>query len=104
MGLSLRIDWVEQSSFANELPTCMYSGSIKKEDGSLIGWSDMEQDQWTSQSVFAVKQDTKLLGEWIIKKGGQFLVDIIKERNFDVNNSYLVSTSFVITVFWSADR
>ena len=85
-GLSLRIDWVEQRSFANELPTCMYSGSIKKEDGSIVGWSDMEQDQWTSQSVFAVKQDTKLLGEWIIKKGGEFLVDIIKERNLDVKS------------------
>lgn len=84
--LSLRIDWVEQRSFANELPTCMYSGSVKKEDGTLVGWSDMEQDEWTLQSVFAVKQDTKLLGEWIIKKGGEFLVDIIKERNFDVTS------------------
>jgi 3-oxoacyl-[acyl-carrier-protein] synthase III len=84
--LSLRIDWVEQRSFANELPACMYSGSVKKEDGSIIGWSDMEQDQWTAQSVFAVKQDTKLLGDWIIKKGGQFLVDIISERKLDVTS------------------
>jgi len=84
-GLSLRIDWVEQRSFANELPTCMYSGSVKKEDGSLVGWSDMEQDQWTAQSVFAVKQDTKLLGEWIIKKGGVFLMDLITERKLDMS-------------------
>lgn len=83
-GLSLRIDWVEQRSFANELPTCMYSGSIKKEDGSLVGWSDLEQGEWASQSVFAVKQDTKLLGEWIIKKGGEFLIDITNNRNLDV--------------------
>ena len=83
-GLSLRIDWLQQRSFANELPTCMYSGSIKKEDGSIVGWSDMEQDQWTSQSVFAVKQDTKLLGEWIVKKGGEFLMDLIKSRNLDI--------------------
>ena len=83
-GLSLRIDWLEQRSFANELPTCMYSGSVKKDDGSIIGWSDMEQDEWTAQSVFALKQDTKLLGEWIIKKGLEFLVDLIKEKNFDV--------------------
>ena len=84
-GLSLRIEWVEQRSFANELPTCMYSGSVKKEDGSIMGWSDMEQDQWTAQSVFAVKQDTKLLGEWIIKKGGVFLMDIIQKRKLDVS-------------------
>jgi 3-oxoacyl-[acyl-carrier-protein] synthase III len=85
-GLSLRIDWVEQRSFANELPACMYSGSVKKEDGSIVGWSDMEQDQWTAQSVFALKQDTKLLGDWIIKKGGQFLVDIIRKNGLDVTS------------------
>jgi 3-oxoacyl-[acyl-carrier-protein] synthase-3 len=84
-GISLRLDWVEQRSFANELPTCMYSGSVKKDDGSIVGWSDMEQDQWTAQSVFAVKQDTKLLGEWIIKKGGEFLTDIITEKKLDVS-------------------
>ena len=85
-GLSIRIDWIEQRSYAHELPTCMYSGSIKNEDGTIRGWSDLEQDEWTAQSVFAVKQDTKLLGEFIVKKGGHFLADIIKERNFDVTS------------------
>jgi 3-oxoacyl-[acyl-carrier-protein] synthase-3 len=78
-GISLRIDFIEQRSFANELPTCMYAGSVKGEDGSIIGWTDLDQDQWTAQSVFAMKQDTKLLGEFIVKKGGQLLKDLVDE-------------------------
>jgi 3-oxoacyl-[acyl-carrier-protein] synthase III len=78
-GISLRIDFIEQRSFANELPTCMYAGSVKGEDGAIIGWTDLDQDQWTAQSVFAMKQDTKLLGEFIVKKGGQLLKDLVDD-------------------------
>ncbi len=76
-GISLRIDWIEQRSFAHELPTCMYAGSVMGENGSIVGWADLEQDQWAAQSVFAMKQDTKLLGEFIVKKGGQLLKELI---------------------------
>lgn len=78
-GISLRIDWIEQRSFANELPTCMYAGSIKNDDGSITGWTDLDQARWTTESVFAIKQDTKLLGEFIVKKGGQLLKAIFDE-------------------------
>jgi 3-oxoacyl-[acyl-carrier-protein] synthase-3 len=76
-GISLRIDWIEQRSFAHELPTCMYAGSVRTEEGNIIGWSDLDQTQWTAESVFAIKQDTKLLGEFIVKKGGQLLQGLI---------------------------
>ena len=79
-GISLRIDWIEQRSFAHELPTCMYAGSVMGENGLIIGWSDLEQDQWASQSVFAMKQDTKLLGEFIVKKGGELLKSLIDRK------------------------
>ncbi len=82
-GLSLRIEWIEQRSFADELPTCMFAGSLKNEDGSLTGWADIRQDQWTEQSVFAVKQDTKLLGEYIVKKGGEFLKDLVVTKGLN---------------------
>jgi len=83
-GISLRIEWIEQRSFANELPTCMYAGSIKADDGSLIGWTDLDQETWTEDSVFAIKQDTKLLGEFVVKKGGELLKSIMASKNFDV--------------------
>ncbi len=38
--LSLRIDWIELSSAAHELPACMYAGAEKNADGSLRGWLD----------------------------------------------------------------
>jgi 3-oxoacyl-[acyl-carrier-protein] synthase-3 len=85
-GLSLKVEWVEQRSFAHELPACMYSGAVKDKEGKFIGWSDMDQEHWTSESVFSIKQDTKLLGEFIVKKGGELLKKIVDAKNFDVEN------------------
>jgi 3-oxoacyl-[acyl-carrier-protein] synthase III len=80
-GLSLRIEWMEMTSFANQLETCMYSGAVKNEDGSLTGWNDLSVADWTEKSVFSLKQDTRLLGEHIIARGGDFLADIMKRRS-----------------------
>jgi 3-oxoacyl-[acyl-carrier-protein] synthase III len=81
-GLSLKIEWVEQRSFAHELPACMYAGAIKDEAGEFIGWSDLDQDVWTGESVFAIKQDTKLLGDFIVKKGGELLKELAVSKKF----------------------
>ena len=82
-GVSLRIEWIEQRSFADELPTCMFAGSLRNADGSLAGWTDIPQDQWAAKSVFAIKQDTKLLGEYIVKKGGEFLKDLVVTKKMN---------------------
>jgi 3-oxoacyl-[acyl-carrier-protein] synthase-3 len=65
-GLSFRIDWIIERSYANEMPACMYAGAEKNADGSLTGWKSFEPTQWLAQSVFAVKQDVKQLNEHII--------------------------------------
>ena len=82
-ALSLRIEWIEQRSFAHELPACMYAGAIKDAEGEFIGWSDLDQDVWTGESVFAIKQDTKLLGDFIVKKGGELLKNLADAKKFD---------------------
>jgi len=82
-GLSLRIEWLEITSFANELESCMYAGAVKNENASLTGWNDMEAGDWGSQSVFAYKQDTRLLGENIVPKGGIFIDELMKKHNFN---------------------
>lgn len=82
-GLSLKIEWIEQRSFAHELPTCMYAGAVKDAKGEFIGWSDLDQEQWSGQSVFAIKQDTKLLGDFIVKKSIEFMKNIFEAKNFD---------------------
>ena len=65
--LSLRVDWVELSSAAHELPTCMYSGAEKNADGSLTGWQQFSTQEWATRSVFTVKQDVKLLNEHVVR-------------------------------------
>jgi len=80
--LSLRIDWIELSSAAHEMPTCMYAGAEKGEDGRLRGWLSFTPDQWRTQSVFAVKQDVKLLNTNIIQTAGLApLADLMKKRH-----------------------
>jgi 3-oxoacyl-[acyl-carrier-protein] synthase-3 len=85
--LSLRIDWIELSSAAHELPTCMYAGAEKGDDGQLRGWLSFTPDQWRTQSVFAVKQDVKLLNTNIIQAAGLApLADLMKKRHLRAEN------------------
>lgn len=88
-SLSYRIEWIETISYANELETCMYAGATKDlTSGILTGWSEHETAEWTNESIFSLKQDTRLLAEHIVPKGGQFLHDLMKKHNFgsdDVN-------------------
>ena len=65
--LSLKVLWVELSSAAHELPPCMYSGAEKNADDSLTGWQLFSTQEWATRSVFAVKQDVKLLNEHVIR-------------------------------------
>lgn len=66
-GISLRIDWIFQKSYANEQDSCMYAGGEKREDGTLKGWREYTPNQWLEESIFSVKQDVKLLNEKIIE-------------------------------------
>lgn len=70
-GISFEIVWMEGYSFAHETEACMYAGSDKAADGSLISWTDIPAEEWLNKSVFAIKQDTKLLGANILVKGAR---------------------------------
>ncbi len=61
--LSLRIDWIELSSAAHELPACMYAGAKKNADGTLRGWLSFSPAEWATESIFTVKQDVRLLND-----------------------------------------
>jgi len=82
-ALSYRVEWIELASFANEIETCMYAGGEKNEKGDLVGWAQFPEAEWLNQSLFSLKQDTRLLDEYIIKFAGQFLQDITFRRNFN---------------------
>lgn len=79
--VNLRVEFIDFYSYAHELEACMYAGCEKQEDGSLKSWADYQSDEWLKQSIFALKQDTKLLGENILKKGAQAL-----RASFDKHN------------------
>src|SRR5690606_15510760 len=65
----LKIEWMEGYSYAFELETCMYAGGDKLENGNLKPWSEFDTADWAKKSIFAIKQDVKLLGENILQKG-----------------------------------
>jgi 3-oxoacyl-[acyl-carrier-protein] synthase-3 len=64
-GCSLRVKWIELFSNAHRLPTCMYAGCEKEPDGSLRGWMRFPVSDWASKSIFATKQDVRLLNEHV---------------------------------------
>ncbi|MCK0145091.1 beta-ketoacyl-ACP synthase III [Arenibacter sp. F26102] len=68
-GAALKIEWMEGYSYAHEMETCMYAGADKLENGHLKPWSEYPASEWAKTSLFAMKQDVKLLGENILGKG-----------------------------------
>lgn len=63
---ALKIDWIEMASFAHQLETCMYSGAVKNEDGTLTGWREFAPELAQQNQAMLVKQDVKLLNKKII--------------------------------------
>lgn len=66
--ISLKIEWIETLSFANELPTCMYLGTNKtREYGVENSWLwDQTIAEADSKGKLLLRQDVKLLGENIV--------------------------------------
>ncbi len=85
-NISLRVDWLEITSYANELETCMYAGTVKHDDKSMSSWNDLPIEDWATKSVFSLKQDTRLLGEHIVHKGGVFLKKLMEKHGFTLND------------------
>ena len=82
-GFSFRIDWIELTSYANEIETCMYAGGEKDAEGNLIGWTQFSETEWLEKSLFSIKQDTRILEKYIVPLGSRFMQEIVTKRNFD---------------------
>ncbi|KQR94989.1 3-oxoacyl-ACP synthase [Chryseobacterium sp. Leaf180] len=80
---SLRIEFIDFYSYAHQIEACMYAGTEKQEDGSLKSWADYPSEEWLKQSIFALKQDTKLLDEFILVKGAESLRASFDKHNLD---------------------
>ena len=83
--ISLKIEWMEAYSFAHELETCMYAGGDKLENGDIQPWSDYNPEQWLNESIFAIKQDVKLLDKNILIKGAESMKSALDKNNVSAN-------------------
>lgn len=82
-GLSLKVEWLKGVSYAHEVEVCMYMAGGKLPDGSLKSYLDYTPEELINQSVFSIKQDVKLLGEYIIKLGGKKLKEVLDAEGVD---------------------
>ena len=85
-GISLRIDFIESASYANELDTCMYAGGEKTGNGGFTGWKDYPSDEILEKTLFSLRQDVDLLGENIVPAGNKFWLDIMKRRDLSIED------------------
>ena len=69
-AISLRVEWIEGISYANEKDACMYMGAEKLQDGTLKGYLDYSAEEISNKSLLSIKQDVKLLSENIVPLGG----------------------------------
>ena len=85
-GLSLRVDWIEGVSYANEMETCMYMAGEKLPDGTLKGYMDFTPEEIISKSVLSIKQDITLLSSNIMPLGGKKIKEIFDRKGLGVDD------------------
>jgi 3-oxoacyl-[acyl-carrier-protein] synthase-3 len=85
--LSLRVEWVEQFSYANDMPVCMYAGAEKTADGGLAGWREfLGTPALVERSVMSVKQDVRLLDEGIPRITRRGFEDLLERHPMDASD------------------
>ncbi|HLI92593.1 MAG TPA: 3-oxoacyl-[acyl-carrier-protein] synthase III C-terminal domain-containing protein, partial [Puia sp.] len=79
-GLSLRVEWIEGASYANEMETCMYMASEKQKDGTLKSYLEFTPEEIIGKSIFSIKQDIKLLSDNIVPLGARKIKEIFDRK------------------------
>jgi 3-oxoacyl-[acyl-carrier-protein] synthase III len=87
-GLSLKVDWIENISYAGQMETCMYAGAVKKADGTLMGWRQLPSlAEALAGNYFALKQDTAILNRDIVRVSVDLgLGRVIEKRNIKADD------------------
>jgi len=84
-ALSLRVDWIEGCSYANQVEACMYAAADKDDSGDLVSYKDYDAKGLINSSVMSIKQDVKLLSKNILRLGFDHLQAILKKKNKTVD-------------------
>lgn len=62
----LKIEWIEMTSYANELPTCMFMGAELSVDEKTKSWKEFSPNDIKDRGVMLLKQDIRQLKKHII--------------------------------------
>jgi 3-oxoacyl-[acyl-carrier-protein] synthase-3 len=79
-GLSLRVEWIEGVSYANEMEACMYMASEKQPDGTLKSYLDFTTEEIINKSILSIKQDISLLSDNIVPLGAKKIKEIMDKK------------------------
>lgn len=63
----LKVEWVEMTSYANELPTCMFMAAELETNGQLKSWKEFSPEEIKERGVLVGKQDIRQLKKHAIK-------------------------------------
>lgn len=77
----LKVEWVEMTSYANELPTCMFMASELEPDGRLRSWKDFSPEEIKDRGVLVGKQDIRQLKKFIIKYWVDHIEAVLSKHN-----------------------
>ncbi|MDD3038057.1 StlD/DarB family beta-ketosynthase [Bacteroides sp.] len=82
-GGGLKIEWINTISYANCKPACMYMWADVNTEGRLVSWKDFTGNEIQEQSVWCIKQNVKLLNEFIVPYFVDAIEKSVKEHNVD---------------------
>jgi len=85
-GLSLRVDWIEGVSYANEMETCMYMACEKQPDGTVKSYLEFTPDEIINKSILSIKQDIGLLSNNIVPLGGRRIKEIFDREGLTADD------------------
>jgi 3-oxoacyl-[acyl-carrier-protein] synthase-3 len=85
-GLSLRVDWIEGVSYANEMETCMYMACEKQADGTIKSYLEFTPEEIINKSILSIKQDIGLLSNNIVPLGGKRIKEIFDREGLTVDD------------------
>lgn len=81
-GLSLRIEWIDNQSYANKYDVCMYAGT-NKENERLQSWLDYRSvHEAADDGAVNLKQDIRLVNE-MPKVGVNRFFELVEEGRID---------------------
>jgi 3-oxoacyl-[acyl-carrier-protein] synthase-3 len=85
-GLSLRVDWIEGVSYANEMETCMYMACEKEPDGTIKSYLEFTPEEIINKSILSIKQDIALLSDNIVPLGGKRIKEIFDREGLTIDD------------------